>query len=73
MKGGVMLNICMKTTIMNRNAFFYRQVLSSFLGRSIQTPLQIFHPKDDVMTMEHISQEAGSIASLSDFFTLPPM
>ena len=72
-----MLNICMKTIIINRNAFFYKQALSLFLGRSIQTSLHIFHPEDDVMAIEHVSQEADSIASLSDLFTLthnpPPM
>lgn len=60
-----MLTICMKTAIMNRNAFFYKQALSLFLGRSIQTPLQGFRPEDDDMTMEHVSQEAGGIVSIS--------
>jgi hypothetical protein len=65
MRGGAMLTICMKTAIMNRNAFFYKQALSLFLGRSIQTPLQGFRPEDDDMTMEHVSQEAGGIVSIS--------
>jgi hypothetical protein len=76
MKGGVMLTVRMKTTIINRNAFFYKQALSLFLGRSIQTPLQIFHPEDDDMTMEHVSQEAGGIVSISGISPLthtPPM
>ena len=60
-----MLNSCMKTAIMNRNAFFYKQAPSSFLGCGIQTPLQILHPEDDVMTMNYASQEAGSIDSAS--------
>jgi hypothetical protein len=70
MKGGVMLTVRMKTLIINRNACVYRQALSSFLDRGIQTPLQGFHSEDDVMTIEHVSQEADRIASISSIFPL---
>ena len=65
-----MMKICMETSIMNRNTVSCKQALSSFLDYSIQTLLQILHPEEDVMTMRHVSQEAGNVVAVSDIFPL---